>query len=455
MDQHTRRMFARLPMLALPALLATASGCASSAGEERAALESRYDHAFGVVTGEGFATDMNDEEAPAPLDATFAAFGAGPQIDLQDRTAPSSHQRPLDGWRPRVVSAPRQQDETGGVSVYGDLPGNLGRIAEQRADGQTVNLEHVSFAREGSDFDPVINRDGSTLFYASTQHSPTADIYRKQVTGSAITQLTSHPANDVMPAISPDGSRIAFASDRNGSWDLFLMSSDGGQAAQLTLDGSNNLHPTWSPDGRMIAFCRLGEVSGKWELWVVEANNPGARTFLGYGLFPEWSPVDDKIAFQRSRDRGDRFFSVWTIDFEEGEARNPTEIASDPDAAIVNPTWSPDGRHLAFAVIPDPAAVSNGRTPPQSDIWIARVDGSGRANLTGGGGFANLSPSWTSGDAVFFVSNRSGKDNIWAVRPLQAIVAGSRSAEQNIAGARGEPGSQRSDWGLVEVDPQR
>lgn len=358
--------------------------------------------------------------------------------------------QPTEGlWQAPVTPSNRPSPA---VNIYGELPGNLGEISSQPAEGQAENLHQISFALEGSDFDPVVSRDGAMLVYASTQHSRTADIYRKATDGRAITQLTSNPANDVMPAISPDGSRVAFASDRAGSWDIYVMNNDGGQAVQLSGDASHELHPTWSPDGGHIAYCRLGEVSGRWELWVVEANNPGVRSFLGYGLFPEWSPAADKIAFQRSREQGDRYFSVWTIDFENGQAMNPTEIASSPVAAVVNPTWSPDGRFLAFATIPNPTH-QYGEAPRYADIWITHLDGTGRANLTGGS-FVNLSPTWAGTNEIFFVSNRSGRDNIWSVRPLQAMVASGRSTNENFAG-REQPGPQQNNAGLAEVDPDR
>ena len=319
----------------------------------------------------------------------------------------------------------------GVVDIFGELP--LGASANLAPTmGEADNLLQVSFAVEGSDFDPVVSRDGDFLFYASTQHSYTSDIYVKPVRGRAITQLTSDPGNDVLPAVSPDGARVAFASDRNGSWDIFLMNAEGGQAVRLTDSAAHELHPTWSPDGKMLAFSRLGEVSGRWELWVTEANNPGVSQFLGYGLFPEWSPVDNKIAFQRSREQGDRFFSVWTIDFEDGEARNPTEIASSPVAAIVNPSWSPDGSYLVFSAIAQPEEYTGGK-PTNADIWIARADGSGLANLTGGA-FVNISPFWGRDQSIYFVSNRGGADNIWSVRPRQAVMAAGGTVDRDERG---------------------
>ncbi|MBY0262465.1 MAG: DPP IV N-terminal domain-containing protein, partial [Phycisphaerales bacterium] len=105
-----------------------------------------------------------------------------------------------------------------------------------RGEDASEGLTHVTLAPEGADFDPCIARDGSFVVYASTQHRPTADIYYKSSSGRTITQLTSDPANDVMPAISPDGTRIAFASNRAGNWDIFVMAVTGGQAVQVTSD---------------------------------------------------------------------------------------------------------------------------------------------------------------------------------------------------------------------------
>lgn len=297
-----------------------------------------------------------------------------------------------------------------------------GGAADAPFDG-SENLSQISFTAVGSDFDPNVTPDGQFIVFASTQHRPTADIYIKSVRGRTVTQLTSDPSNDVMPSTSPDGSRIAFASDRSGSWDIYVMNRDGGPAVQVTSEPSHEMHPTWSPDGQFLAYSRLGPTSGQWELWVTEADNPAVRKFLGYGVFPEWSPVDSHILYQRPRERGDRLFSVWTIDFRDGEGVNPTEIISSPLAAVVNPSWSPDGRFIVFATIRnnDPSQQGSSR-PNQSDLWIVSADGSSRANLTGGR-FVNLMPAWSPNNRIFFVSDRSGVDNIWSLRPERAITA--------------------------------
>ncbi|MHC4989798.1 MAG: TolB family protein, partial [Planctomycetota bacterium] len=74
--------------------------------------------------------------------------------------------------------------------------------------------------------------------------------------------------------------------------------------------------------------------------------------------------------------------------------------------------WSPDGRRIVFVSILDPDIQAQPR-PQQSDVWVTDLNGTGRINLTNGE-FGNYQPVWASTGRVFFVSNRSGIDNIWA-----------------------------------------
>ncbi len=344
----------------------------------------------------------------------------------------------------QVAREPRAGNQASqDLSLYGEFNMDDMHFGEPFA-GSSENLSQVSFSREGSDFDPVVSRDGAHIYFASTAHSPSSDIFVKAVHGTALTQLTTDPANDMMPAVSPDGSRVAFASNRSGSWDVFVMSASGGQAVQITSDIAQELHPTWSPDGRHIAFCRLNPNSDRWEIWVTDAESGAMRRFLTYGLFPEWHPFENKIAFQRSRERGDRFFSVWTVDYSDGEAISPTIIASSNQAAILNPKWSHDGNYMAIAAIGAPNEAAPGQRPTRSDIWIMRADGGARANITGGQ-HVNLMPCWGPGNSIFFVSDRSGRDNIWASSTEQAMLAAGFDLPQHTPGSRGQHSSQVAD----------
>ncbi len=358
--------------------------------------------------------------ANAPVDANGEGFrGRGFQGGFFDPFAAELSAEAAAGYPPHdMIAATSAPSGVTNVSVYGVPSGPVSTGLDY--DG-AENLMQVSFTTEGADFDPDVSGDGRFVVYASTQHHPTANIYIKRTDSRAVTQITADPGNDVMPRFSPDAARVAFASDRGGNWDIYLVNSNGGQAVQVTDDPAPELHPSWSPDGSMLCYCRLGTTSQKWELWVVEAVNPAIKRFIGYGLFPDWNPASNRIVYQRSRGRGDRLFSVWTIDFVNGEGVNPTEIVSSPFAAAVNPTWSPDGQRIAFATIPLPAPVY-GQRPAGADLWIISPDGSGRANLTGGR-HVNLMPTWAGDNRIYFVSDRSGADNIWSVIPEKAIQA--------------------------------
>ena len=72
--------------------------------------------------------------------------------------------------------------------------------------------------------------------------------------GSAVTRLTDNPATDDLPSISPDGTQVAFTSDRSGNTNIYVMDIDGTDVTQLTTDPHDDLQPAWSPDGTKIAF---------------------------------------------------------------------------------------------------------------------------------------------------------------------------------------------------------
>lgn len=334
----------------------------------------------------------------------------------------------LESW---MDGAYASMDSSQPFNVFGDLPSN-GAPASLPATGfdATSNLRRVSFAEVGADFDPDFSPSGKTVFFSSTRHRPTADIYAQSSTGTAVTQLTSDPAHDVMPAVSPDGSRVAFASNRSGEWNLYVMNATGGQAVQVTENSEHELHPTWSPDGQHLVYCRLNQRSERWEIWTVQVDRPAVQTFVTFGLFPEWHPTDNVVLFQRSRERDDRYFGVWTIKIVDGQGLEPTEVISSPDMASINPTWSPDGQFIACATVQHPSrGPFSADKPSTSDVWIVRADGSLKTNLTNGY-HVNLMPCWAPDNNLIFISDRGGFDNIWSVDPTQAMVAAGMATDE-------------------------
>lgn len=302
-------------------------------------------------------------------------------------------------------------------------------------------MKQHSFAAEGADFDVDVAPDGNHLVFASTRHTPRPNLYLKTIDGRAVTQLTDDPASDVQPAFSPDGKQIAFASSRSGNWDLWMVSLQGGRATQITHSPQHEVHPSFSPDGTRLAYCQFNERSDTWELWVLDLSQPDSRKMIGLGLFPEWSPTSDSIVYQRARQRGGRWFSVWRVDLVDGEPAFPVEIASSVEMALIQPSWSPNGQWITYgtaqlsspppvADVPEPDA--DGETvvdqaPPaprdvtmsRGDVWIVRADGSGAVQLTEGEG-VNFGSVWGTDQRVYFTSLRNGSENVWSVLPMMA-----------------------------------
>jgi TolB protein len=345
------------------------------------------------------------------------------RVNLTDGTGRTIASLPLNEQQPTIQSPAIRTPPTRSVSptdsntslisLYGNELVRQDHNAATPFDG-SANTHQVSFATDGSTFDPHVDRTGQTLLFASTRHRATADIYAKSVNGTAVTQLTADPGHDMMPSLDPTGRFFAFSSDRSGNWDIYYKPMAGGQPVRLTNDDDAEMHPTWSPDGRWLAYCRYGQKTSRWEIWAVEVANPATPRFLTFGVFPVWSPdvANSKLLFQRARQRGSQFHSVWTIDFIDGETHRPTEIVSAGNAALINPAWSPDGRKIVFVSVVDPEVQP--AQPTHSDVWCINVDGSQRTNLTNGH-FANYQPVWSADGTIYFVSNRSGVENIWAI----------------------------------------
>jgi Tol biopolymer transport system component len=381
-------------------------------------------------------------QAPAPK-ASVAVGGPNAGFDITSNAAalPVHRQAPRLG---NIANKPSEDVDTSAVF----------RPTTAKAESlepSTQNVSRVTYAEEGADFDPSLSREGDMLVFASTAHRATADIYLKSVHSRVVTQLTNDPAHDMCPRISPDGRQIAFCSDRSGNWDVYVMPSEGGRPVQVTFDTADEIAPSWSPDGKSLAYSRMGENSGRWEMWIAQANRPEIANFIGYGLFPQWSPVAgtgkdgaDQILFQVGRERGRRTFGIWTIDISDGQAGNASEIRSSSKNALINPSWSPDGKWVVFAEVP--VAVGEASNAPLTDaapsqpqemtstLWLVSVENEAPVRLTFGNRLA-LSPMWSRSNRLYFVSNNTGVENIWSLdmtRPLTTAAAMIR-ADSNAA----------------------
>lgn len=311
-----------------------------------------------------------------------------------------------------VTSASADQSKPAGVNVFGEFDGVEHPAAHPHGNG---GFQQHTFLDEGFDSDVNLDPSGKWMIFTSTRHSDHPNIYLQKVDGLSVIQLTDDEADYACPSFSSDGKLIAFCSTRTGNWDIYVMDVDGKNCVQITNDPMQHVHPSFSPDGTKLAYSCLGGKSGQWELWTVDLTS-GEKRMIGFGLFPSWSPAKgvDRIAFQRARQRGSRWFSLWTLELADGEARRITEVAVSANAAIVSPCWSPDGNHLAFATIAQPSNSTGAKPLGQQDIWMVDCDGANRRRLTDGVGL-NLAPCWAADNRIYFVSDRGGPETVWSV----------------------------------------
>jgi TolB protein len=368
-------------------------------------------------------------------------------------------QKPTPPPAPKQAQLVHQRDvarrqlalATDGIGLLGDIGGL--RSMRFRAQPYTALTQH-SFAEEGGDFDPQISPDGQRILFASTAQNRNPDVFVKGVRGNTVTQLTDDPAADVQPAFSPDGRMIAFASNRAGNWDLYVMDADGRNVVQVTRGTEHELHPTFAPDGKRLAYCSYSARQDRWELWVVNLTNTAERSLIGFGLFPVWSPQKDKdvIAFQRARQRGSRWFGIWTCQLVSNEARNLTEIVSSTDWAAVGPAFSLDGTRIAFTTVNRSAVQRGGTEVRGEDVWLVGIDGFGRMQLTGSAD-ADWAPTWGTDGRVYFCSDRGGKPNVWSVEPMQMpLPAGNARLTQ--MGPGGRPAAPVAGSAVAITPPQ-
>ncbi|HEX8171924.1 MAG TPA: protein kinase, partial [Thermoanaerobaculia bacterium] len=213
---------------------------------------------------------------------------------------------------------------------------------------------------DGLEFFPTLAPDGKSFAYVSGQ-TGNRDIYVQRVDGRTAINITADwPEDDSEPAFSPDGSQIAFRSERDGGG-IFVMGATGESPLRVTDFGHN---PSWSPDGTQLVFgTELVELKPNFrptfsELWAVDVRTGARRPLIqprkggpDFGgnsdaVQPSWSPHGKRIAFWSTSLSGQR--DIWTIDPRAAEPKK-TAVQLTKDAAMDwNPVWSPDGRHLYY-----------------------------------------------------------------------------------------------------------
>ena len=173
--------------------------------------------------------------------------------------------------------------------------------------------------------------------------------------------ITNHPADDGFPSWSPDGTRIAFASDREGNFDIYVMGSDGSGQVRLTSDPADDVFPAWSPDGTAIAF--ETERDGNTEVYVMGSDGSNPINLTNHPT-PMAPPPGHRMGHRSPSTRCATAISTSGVGPDGSDPGNVTDTRIDD----FFPTWAPDGRQLSFSSNRDGNA----------EVYVIGLGGSGR-----------------------------------------------------------------------------
>jgi serine/threonine protein kinase len=210
---------------------------------------------------------------------------------------------------------------------------------------------------------------------------------------------TPRPANTPTPTETLTGGgmgQIAFASDRTGMPQIWLMNADGTGQLEITDMPEGACQPAWSPDGGKLVFispCLSNQESYPGaSLFIINADGTGVTplpTVPGGDFDPTWSPDGTRIAFTSMRDYNRS--QIYVINLED----NSVASLSNNKVRDIQPAWSPDGKRIAF--------ISTRQGPSQ--IWIMDADGSNQERFSRSGSLKNSHPAW-SPDGQLIVFNQ-------------------------------------------------
>jgi len=317
------------------------------------------------------------EEGARRVASTMHADGSGEHVLVEEADARVSTYPAAVAAGGRIVALVRAADHGDAHDesiVVHDV--TTGRMVQTIAPGAALVRN------------PALSPDGAALVYESDAAS-FRDLFAVDVKSSAAPRrLTDDGQGDYEPSFFPDGRALAFTSSRDGEAEIYRSASDGSAPVRLTSSPGDDLAPKVAPDGRSIAF--LSGRAGVDRVFVMNADGSGVRPVRPVAMGDirqdterehAWSPDGRSLVFVARGAAKDAKARILAWD----AARDTTTVLTDGKSVDDMPSYSPDGRYIAF--------VSDRDGRP--DVWIMRADGSGRTRVASSPATRWL-PSWTA-----------------------------------------------------------
>ncbi|PWH14760.1 MAG: hypothetical protein DDG60_07195 [Anaerolineae bacterium] len=310
-----------------------------------------------LLTGVGFALWQIQPATPSiPISTPNTATATAPLPGLLQPTP-----------APTFTPLPAPTEPHGGNIVFTCTRGDFNQICMVRADGQ--NLQLLTNTTYAHNYYPAFAPGGAEIVFASNRNG-TFDLYRLVLQSGELTQLTNRIGNVLSPSYSPDGQKIVFVNRvGEGPSTIWIINRDGLNPQQIYPAPNNVVATAWSPDGSTIAYAMSLDQPNEFEIFLMNPDGTNhrriSRGLLGIGGSLAWSP-DSRYLLIFAGPPGDK--DIYRLDTSNGNFLRLTTGGNNTAAS-----YSPDGTQIVFNSL---------RNKGQADLYLMNADGSNLRQLT-------------------------------------------------------------------------